>query len=227
MKKKWQMSESITLGIWLAMAGGYMDAYSYLCRDEVFANAQTGNMLLFGVYVTQGRWEKAFQYICPVLAFTLGIILSELVRHKWEERHKFHWRQIAVLLEAMILVVVCFVPAGSSLFANTLTSLASGIQVETFRSIPGNGIATTTCLGNLRSGTQHLCDYLIGRDKSKLFKSLLYFGIIICFVIGAVWGSVMIKILHEKAIIICSILLFIVFGFMFMEEGLSRRRVGE
>ena len=219
MKKKWQMSESITLGIWLAMAGGYMDAYSYLCRDEVFANAQTGNMLLFGVYVTQGRWEKAFQYICPVLAFTLGIILSELVRHKWEERHKFHWRQIAVLLEAMILVVVCFVPAGSSLFANTLTSLACGIQVETFRSIHGNGIATTMCIGNLRSGTQHLCTYLFCKDKSAFRKSLLYFGIILFFVIGAIGGSIMIGMLQEKAIIVCSVLLFTAFLFMLRSEG--------
>ena len=46
MKHSKQMSESIRLGIVLAVAGGFMDAYSYMCRDEVFANAQTGNMLL-------------------------------------------------------------------------------------------------------------------------------------------------------------------------------------
>ena len=45
MKHSKQMSESIRLGIVLAVAGGFMDAYSYMCRDGVFANAQTGNML--------------------------------------------------------------------------------------------------------------------------------------------------------------------------------------
>ena len=44
-----QMSESIELGIVLAASGGFMDAYSYIMRDHVFANAQTGNMLLLGV----------------------------------------------------------------------------------------------------------------------------------------------------------------------------------
>ena len=31
MKRSKQMSDSIRLGIVLAMAGGFMDAYSYLC----------------------------------------------------------------------------------------------------------------------------------------------------------------------------------------------------
>lgn len=49
MKQTKQMSESMRLGMLLAMSGGFMDAYSYIQRDQVFANAQTGNMLLFGV----------------------------------------------------------------------------------------------------------------------------------------------------------------------------------
>lgn len=43
MRRSRQMSESIELGIVLALAGGFMDAYSYMCRDGVFANAQTGD----------------------------------------------------------------------------------------------------------------------------------------------------------------------------------------
>ena len=43
------MSESFELGCVLAVSGGFMDAYSYICRDKVFANAQTGNILLFGI----------------------------------------------------------------------------------------------------------------------------------------------------------------------------------
>lgn len=55
MKKALQMSESIEVAIFLALSGGLMDAYSYLLRGEVFANAQTGNMLLFGVYASKGN----------------------------------------------------------------------------------------------------------------------------------------------------------------------------
>ena len=42
MKHSLQMSETLRLGIILALSGGFMDAYSYLERGNVFANAQTG-----------------------------------------------------------------------------------------------------------------------------------------------------------------------------------------
>ena len=48
MKHKFQISESIRLGAILALSGGFMDAYSYMERGEVFANAQTGN--IFSLY---------------------------------------------------------------------------------------------------------------------------------------------------------------------------------
>ena len=48
-RKEIQTSETLKLGILLALSGGFMDAYSYICRGGVFANAQTGNMLLLGV----------------------------------------------------------------------------------------------------------------------------------------------------------------------------------
>lgn len=49
MKRAKQTSESIELAAILAFSGGLMDAYSYLARGKVFANAQTGNILLLGV----------------------------------------------------------------------------------------------------------------------------------------------------------------------------------
>lgn len=58
MNKTRQMSETIRLGMLLAVSGGFMDAYSYIERDQVFANAQTGNMLLFGVNLS----EEIFQW---------------------------------------------------------------------------------------------------------------------------------------------------------------------
>ena len=59
MKRAKQTSESIELGILLALSGGFMDAYSYLARGQVFANAQTGNMLLFGVNLARGQIGRA------------------------------------------------------------------------------------------------------------------------------------------------------------------------
>ena len=216
MKRALQVSESIELGIILALSGGFMDAYSDLERGRVFAKAQTGNMLLLGVSLSEGNFHLVVRYLFPVLAFAIGIALADVVRIKGIIR--LHWRQISVLFEALILATVSFMPHNMNLLANSLTSLACGIQVESFRKIHGNGIATTMCIGNLRSATQNLCSYFYTKEKGHLEKGLLYYGIIFCFVIGAVIGNAFIKIFHEKAILCCSVMMFLAFILMFIDR---------
>lgn len=41
-----QTSETFLLSAILALSGGFQDAYTYNARDEVFSNAQTGNVVL-------------------------------------------------------------------------------------------------------------------------------------------------------------------------------------
>ena len=58
--RKWQMSESLALGIVLTLAGGFQDAYSYNCRGKVFANAQTGNIVLMGSHLASREVGDGF-----------------------------------------------------------------------------------------------------------------------------------------------------------------------
>ena len=78
-----------------------MDAYSYIERGKVFANAQTGNMLLFGVNLSEGNYQTMLNYLFPVLAFALGIALADTVRTK--EPNLLHWRQISFLRRSICL----------------------------------------------------------------------------------------------------------------------------
>ena len=50
-------SESVRLGVLLAIVGGFLDGYTFICRGGVFANAQTGNIVLFGVEITKGNFR--------------------------------------------------------------------------------------------------------------------------------------------------------------------------
>ena len=118
MKRAKQTSESIELGILLALSGGFMDAYSYLARGQVFANAQTGNMLLFGVNLASGQFQNSLHYLCPVLAFGLGIFLAEFVH--FQKIQKVHWRQVTLLIEIIILFGVGYISFEQNLLANSL-----------------------------------------------------------------------------------------------------------
>ena len=56
-------SESYLVGVLLAIAGGYLDVYTYICRGGVFANAQTGNIVLLGISMADQNWDKILFYI--------------------------------------------------------------------------------------------------------------------------------------------------------------------
>ncbi len=214
-----QISESIELCILLTLSGGFMDAYSYLCRGHVFANAQTGNILLLGVYLSQGNYDQAVHYIFPILSFGVGIACSDLNRHFLQQRVSLlHWRQFTVLFEAILFLIVSFLPQSQNLAANCLISLACGAQVESFRKIHGCAAATTMCIGNFRTATQSLGDYFFTKDRLALRKSLLFYGIILCFMIGAIIGSIAISYLAERAIVISCGLMEAAFLLMFINR---------
>lgn len=213
-----QMSDSIPCGIILALSGGCMDAYSYLFRGHVFANAQTGNILLFGVNLANQNWAGALVYFWPILAFTLGIVLSDVVNHR-QTFFKMHWRQIGLIIEIIFLTAVIFLGEDLNPLANAMISFACGIQVESFRKIHGNAIATTMCIGNLRSGTFNLDKFFHTHERDYLHKAFLYYGTIIAFVIGAVAESILIKNYGKNAIILSPALLLIAFIIMFKGEN--------
>ena len=218
MKKLSKVSESIQLGVILALSGGLMDAYTYVCRGHVFANAQTGNILLFGVNLSEGNLAQALLYLYPVLAFTLGVAMADIVRQRYFRSTGLHWMQVTILLEALILLCVGFIPQPLNILANCLVSFACGVQVQSFRTIKGNGITTTMCIGNLRTATQNIGDYLYEKDKDLLKKGVMYYGIIIIFVIGAIFGYKLVKLWSEKAVLASSALMLIGFFMLFSEE---------
>ena len=223
MKKAAQTSESIELGILLALSGGLMDAYSYLVRGKVFANAQTGNILLLGINLSQGNLPTSFHYLFPVLSFTIGIAIAQLIRTK--SKLNLHWRQLCLCLEIVILCFVGFI--GSDIIANSLTSLACGIQVQSFRKIHGNSIATTMCIGNLRSATENILSYANTKKAQNLESGLIYFFIILCFVFGAILGNTMIPLLGQHMILISPALLIIAFIVLFIDRERPRSKDAE
>ena len=188
-----QVSDSRRLGTILALSGGFMDAYTYILRGEVFANAQTGNVILLGISVAEGQFAMIPRYLLPILAFASGIVFSEIIKNLFKKSVTVHWRQLTIIAECLILFAVGFIPIDFNLIANSLVSFVCGIQVQSFRKIHGCQIATTMCIGNLRTGTQAVVDYYHNRRPEDRKKIFLCYGTIFTFMIGAIFGNMFVK----------------------------------
>ena len=127
-----QMSESLLTASFIILSGGLQDAYTYLCRGKVFANAQTGNIVLCSAYLFDGQWRHSARYLVPVLSFLLGIFAAECIHRHFKYTEKVHWRQMIILAEIALLFAVGFLPQEANTFANAVVSFVCAMQVQTF-----------------------------------------------------------------------------------------------
>lgn len=216
--KHYQMSESIPVGLLLAVSGGMLNAYTYLNRGQVFATMETGNMILLGINLSRGRLDLVLHYLLPILAFAAGILVTELIRRRLgPSASRLHWRQPLLLTECLVLVLVSLLPLGAlDPLSNALVSFIAAIQVESFRSIHGNACATTMCTGNLRSGTEHLFRALASPNHSQSGrKSLFYYGLIGCFITGVVISSFLSPRFGGRTVLAACLPMLAAFGLMF------------
>ena len=222
-----QMSESFLTAVFLSLSGGLQDAYTYLFRGKVFANAQTGNIVLLSANIMDGRWDKVLHYLVPLCAFALGVLAAEKMREHFQAMQRLHWRQLVVLGEVLLLFAVGFLPQSQNLLANAIVSFSCAMQVQAFRKVNGYAFASTMCIGDLRSGVEALCVWRRTREPKAKDRMLRYFGIILLFALGSGIGSKSCVWLGGRAIWISCGLLLVSFALMFIREDLEENPVIE
>ena len=90
-KRRGQMSEAFCTAMFLSLSGGLQDVYTYLFRGKVFANAQTGNIVLMAVHAFAGEWGRVLHYLVPLCFFALGVFAAELMHQKLQNLQRLHW----------------------------------------------------------------------------------------------------------------------------------------
>ena len=195
-----QRSDSLLLGALLSFSGGLQDAYTFNVRDMVFANAQTGNVVLMSQNLMLGNWQKGIDYLSPIIAFVGGVFLAEFIEGKFKHNKSVHWRQLVIFCEILLLFLVGFLSQDHNRMANMAVSFACAMQVQAFRMVRGVKYASTMCIGNLRSGTSHLSRFFRTKNRKDLIDATLYFGVILVFAIGAGIGGVLSEYLGIRTI---------------------------
>lgn len=220
-KKHGQMSEAFLTAALLSVSGGLQDAYTYIARGQVFANAQTGNIVLLSQNLFSGNWARVLHYLFPLCAFGLGVAAAEAIRWKFQKIRAVHWRQLVLLVELLLLAAVGLIPQPMNLIANALVSFSCAMQVQAFRKVDGYAFASTMCIGNLRSGVESLMAGSRNRNRKLITKAIHYFSVILLFALGAGIGGLLIPRFGDKAIWFSCLLLTLAFLVMFIREDLE------
>lgn len=201
--------EGMRIGICLAVVGGFLDAYTYLLCGGVFANAQTGNIVLLGIALLDSNFVHALYYFVPIFSFILGVLVTELLKRRASISGFNNWQLNVVMIEVVMLFTIGFFPANTShAITNILIAFICSLQVNSFQRVKGSPYSTTMCTGNLRSASEQFYRYMLDRNsRDSRLKSLRYFVVIAAFCCGAALGALSIRLWGNKAIWACCILL--------------------
>lgn len=219
-----QMSEAFLTVAFLSLSGGLQDAYTYIFRGKVFANAQTGNIVLLSQRVCEGNWGQALHYLVPLGAFALGVVAAEWIRQSCLSMRYFHWRQLVLAGEIALLFAVGFMPESLNMAANALVSFSCAMQVQAFRKVTGYPFSSTMCIGNMRNGMEALFIYSRTKDKAMLKKAKRYWEIIFLFGLGAGLGGQFVARFGARTIWGSCLLLLVGFLLMFIREEIEEHQ---
>lgn len=218
-KKHIPVHETLYIGACLTFVGGFLDAYTYILRGGVFANAQTGNLVLFGVNIAQGRLVQSFICLIPVAAFLLGVIGTEWIRRRFPPARFVQWRHIVLLLETGLLLIVALLPDSIPYFlVNIFVSFICSVQVNSFRKNNGLPYATTMCTGNLRALGEHVFSFVALKQKEAGKKAARYLTVILFFCLGAFAGGLCSLLWGNLSVLLCCGILLIAVVILFVKK---------
>ncbi|MGC4109988.1 MAG: YoaK family protein [Nocardioides sp.] len=179
----------VDTAVLLTLANGYLDAFTYVGHGHVFANAQSGNVILLGVELAQPDIGVALDHLWPVLAFVAGIAAAQVVSRRATGLRWRDPRPLVLGLQVLILLVVALLPTSAPNWTvTTSVGFASALQMASFRTVRSSTFVPIAMTGNLMRTTEAITDLAHGEGERRLVA--LYVGLIATFFVGALLGAI-------------------------------------
>ena len=168
------------------MRGGYIDAYTWIIHG-VLANVQTANLVFLWVNATAGQWQQAFQFVPPLFAFMIGLVIASQLRRAAGARAG----QLSLLVEVAMLILLAIMHNRMPEVVGTLgISMVAAMQASIFTRVEGSVYSSVMITGNLRQAIEGAFALAAGDPQIGLLrKSCIYIGICASFATGAAAGA--------------------------------------
>jgi uncharacterized membrane protein YoaK (UPF0700 family) len=188
----------------LSAAGGFLDAFTWIGHGGVFANAQSGNVVLLGLFAAAGEWAQALRHVPPIVAFVAGVFVAHRLRldTKWRDGRNAALLSLAV--EILFLAVVAVLPSRFPDFPIVVgVAFVAALQSSSFALVEGQAYSSVMTTGNLRRGAEALfAGVTVPRDPSALDVSRVFGAVIACFCVGAALGAFATTRLANAAVVV-------------------------
>lgn len=193
----------------LTLAGGFLDAYTWIGHGHVFANAMTGNFVLLGVFATAGDWAQAWRHLPPIIAFTCGVLTARLIGRGTQRPLLRYPGLTSLLVEIVFLFGAAWLPASFPDLPLVLgLSFVAALQNSSFPKVRDRAYNSVMTTGNLRQFADGL--FLIfqrGERREGLQQAAIFGLICLHFLLGAILGAACTPRMGNLALLVPALLL--------------------
>jgi uncharacterized membrane protein YoaK (UPF0700 family) len=167
-----------------------MDAWVYIDHGHVFANAQTGNVVLFGIHVAAGDFAAAARNVPSIMAFILGLASSLLAEARLKKAG-LNSRNVRLTVECALLVALALIashlPNGA---VTACVGFIAAVQITSLSRIGdvtfNTGMTTGNLLGAFSAASAVLYDPAPDKDRTR---AIALGSMCLAFAAGAVLGG--------------------------------------
>ncbi len=187
----------------LTAAGGVMDAWVYLAHGHLFANAQTGNVVLFALHATAGELSEAAHFIPSMAAFVAGLVSSRLAG-AWLKRRGLNSRNVRLSVECVVLLILALTVGGlPNDIVTACVGFIAAVQITSLSHIGSAGFNTGMTTGNLRgAASAAVAVWLDPSSETDRDKAATLGWICLAFAVGALAGGLVTRRLGDGTVFI-------------------------
>jgi uncharacterized membrane protein YoaK (UPF0700 family) len=212
------------LGVLLVAVGGFLDAYSYV-NANVFAGAQTGNLVQLTIHLAERDWQEALGSLVPIVAFAIGSSVGGSFDLESVQRVIRNPARAALLLEIALLALVAAPRVGGSGIPMTIVlAFVAGLQMAVFSTVYDWSFSTTVTTSNITKWMSSIVAMIEGRDDSAARDAAAFTGIILAFAVGGIAAAVAISRVGTSAILIAACILLLALAWLVIADRTGDER---
>ncbi len=219
--------DKLPVGSLLTLVGGFLDAYTFV-RHGVFANLQSGNVVLSCIQIAAWHPRAAALRLIPVGAFVVGVLAVELLGTPRAERFVRRPLRLVMGTQIALLAVLSALPGGLPAPVTTVTvSFVAALQFSMFTTLHDAPYATLMTTGNLRQLVVALYQRVVCRSPDGARRARRYGLLVGAFTGGVLIGVVCTKWFGAPAIAVAAGMLVVVLVLVIRESHQLERAAGE
>ncbi|WP_317367641.1 YoaK family protein [uncultured Tyzzerella sp.] len=202
------VEENIYISLILTFIGGFLDSYTYILYDKIWANTQTGNLILFSLFLVEGQFYNAFLRIFPIASFCIAIFINQALIYKFSKNK--NWIKIVLAISIVSTSMLGFgIFKNNNIVVICLISFVCALMIGTFKKSKGDIFAPIMCTGNLRSLVEFFAKWIIYKEKDAKKVVLKYVSIIVIFCTGVYLGAIIVIHLATYSMLVCTVLFLV------------------